>query len=241
MSPENAWAALELAEKRPVLDKAIQLVQQEPWEEKHPIREPAARPDPELTEKDLQLKRILQPLYGALTQYTPTGRWNGAAKREAAGVLKQAIKGNIGALEQRLTSANKAAFMALITEGKLGGTIATQLAAISPPINASDSKSQKPISIDDLIQFLQRHYRKNHAASLDHELKSQHPIFGTDDLLGIIKKYLPAEELDQLATSQHSPSFFNCRLVKDDANVALSEVWPEIGQKFLMPYGRFMA
>jgi hypothetical protein len=95
---------------------------------------------------------------------------------------------------------------------------------------------------DDLIEFLQRHYRKNHAVSLDHELKSQHPIFvGTEGLLGIIKGYLPAEELDQLATSQHSPSFFNCRLVKDDANVALSAVRPEIGQKFLMPYGRFMA
>ncbi len=183
--------------------------------------------DPVLTEKDLQLEGILRPLYDALTQYTPTGRWNGAAKLDATGVLMAAIRGDIAALERRLMPANKTVFMGLITKGNLGATIATQLATIATPRN--DSKSHKPISIEDWIDFLLKNYRKNHAACLDRELKSQ-PIFGSEGLLEKINAYLPTENQVQLAISQHSPAFFKNELVKN----GLSEVRPDIGEQFLL-------
>ena len=74
LSPENAWAALELPEKRQLLKEAIQLQreQQKQREEKHPIREPAARPDPVSAEADRQFEGILEALDDALKRYTPT-------------------------------------------------------------------------------------------------------------------------------------------------------------------------
>jgi len=188
--------------------------QQKQREEKHSIRAPAARPDPVTTEKDLQLEGILEALDNALKGYTPTTNvWSfnatatANAKLEAVRVLIQAIKGNIKALEQRLTSDNKAGFMALITKGKLGTTITTQLATISPPINASDSKSQKPISIDDLIEFLQRNYRNNSERHENFEIDTSlsklkgdtGTLFGNKDLLGSMTDFLSPKDQASLA------------------------------------------
>jgi len=179
----DIWAIMDLEEKREVLTQADQQLKQE--QEKLFTEASALLPDtyiPALSAlpnrmsapEDSKRKSVPLEFQHKLSVYEPSGWFPNSDKKKAAQALFDAMNGNIEALKA-LNSADKAALINLLAEGKLAGIVAEILGTIGYTIERGGRETHLRNGIEHWIDFLLKNHNTNKVIYESRENKQSSP------------------------------------------------------------------
>jgi hypothetical protein len=179
----DIWAIMDLEERRGVLKQADQQLKQEQEKLFTEASAPlpgryipvlSALPNRMSAPEDSKRKSIPLESQYKLFVYEPSGWFPNPDKKKAAQALFDAMNGNIEALKA-LNSADKAALINLLADGKLAGIVAEILVTIGYTIERGGRETHLRNGIEHWIDFLLKNHNTNKVMYESRESKQSPP------------------------------------------------------------------